>query len=575
MKICGIKLTHDGSVALIDNNRLVFSIEMEKIGNNPRYSEMRDMDMIFRLLREHNYDPAEIDEFVIDGWQGKDYNVISEQGEQVEAIEGGKRKSITVAPYREQTLKQDLIREYNFETTVANRKFSYSSYTHIGGHVMGAYCSSPFAQRNENSFVLVWDGGVYPRLYFFDTEKKQVRNFGHLFLLFGGFYGLFAKHFGPFKPKGDGRKELNNESSIAGKVMAYIALGKPNAELISIYENIYRKHLKIYWEFVFEFVAELKKQIAGRNFSDEDILASMHVFLENLLMKSLEEKIGELGMNCRNLCYAGGCALNIKWNSRIRDSGLFDEIWIPPFTNDSGSAIGTACCKMLKETGNFALHWDTYSGPAIITNENSKGWDKRPCTIAELASLLHESNEPVVYLQGKAELGPRALGNRSIIASPIHPGMKDKLNEAKVRETYRPIAPICIEERAPLLFEPGIPDPFMLFEHRVRPEWLEKIPAVCHIDGTARLQTINSRQHPKLYELLLEFEKLSGCPVLTNTSANHNGRGFFPDVKSVLDWGRLNYVWCDGQLYVKKNKFIFGNPNSKTGLLKRIFSFNR
>lgn len=152
-------------------------------------------------------------------------------------------------------------------------------------------------------------------------------------------------------------------------------------------------------------------------------------------------------------------------------------------------------------------------------------------------------------LSGRAELGPRALGNRSILAPATDPDMKDRLNQMKGRESYRPIAPICLESSAPEIFDPGTPDPYMLFEHKVRGDWARRIPAIIHLDGTARLQTI---EHGgcQAARILSEYELLSGIPVLCNTSANFNGCGFFPDVASAAKWGKTKYIWANGTMFL-------------------------
>jgi carbamoyltransferase len=150
---------------------------------------------------------------------------------------------------------------------------------------------------------------------------------------------------------------------------------------------------------------------------------------------------------------------------------------------------------------------------------------------------------------GRAELGPRALGARSIIAPATNPGMKDLLNDIKHRENYRPVAPICLEEHAPEIFDPGTPDPYMLFEHRVRPDWVQRVPAILHLDGTARLQTVSPADDPVLATILGEYYKRSGIPVLCNTSANYHGKGFFPDAVSAMNWGGVDHVWVNGVLH--------------------------
>ncbi|MFM7856887.1 MAG: carbamoyltransferase C-terminal domain-containing protein, partial [Flammeovirgaceae bacterium] len=218
----------------------------------------------------------------------------------------------------------------------------------------------------------------------------------------------------------------------------------------------------------------------------------------------------------------------------------------------SGSAIGMACASMLSTKEGTAIDWDVYSGPGITKNAPAKGWSASECDVSELASFLYKSNEPVVVLHGRAELGPRALGNRSILAAPGSPAMKDKLNEMKQREHYRPVSPICLERYAPEYFGNFSSDPYMLFDHQVRKEKLNEIAAVCHIDGSARLQTIDAKRNIFLADLLTKFHSLSGVPVLCNTSANFNGKGFFPDVQSATSWVGADYVWCEGTLYSKQ-----------------------
>ncbi|MFD1905735.1 carbamoyltransferase C-terminal domain-containing protein [Paenibacillus rhizoplanae] len=280
-------------------------------------------------------------------------------------------------------------------------------------------------------------------------------------------------------------------------------------------------------EFNWVFSREIKRFVDEHHISHADALASFHLYMERLLVDSINAAVRKHGNRSRNFCFIGGCSLNIKWNSAIRSSGIFDEVFISPFTNDTGSAIGAACCEMYRQTGNLHLKWSVYSGPSAVHNDPPEGWSQKAFSIQELARLLHETNEPVVVLNGRAELGPRALGNRSILATAIQPDMKDRLNVIKQRELYRPVSPICIEERAPLIFEPGTRDPYMLFDHILREPWSELIPAIRHLDGSARLQTVSKDDNPVIYDLLCEYEKLSRIPVLCNTSANLLGSGFF------------------------------------------------
>lgn len=567
MLLCGLKLTHDGAVALIEDGKLLFSVEMEKLANNERFTSIDDATQIESILKTAGVSAKSVDTFVVDGWGGVNADALAIQprltiGAQHNTLafaNRGERCALPVASYQEATGGQVNV-EASFDgLAIGDDRFPYVSLLHVAGHVFSAYCTSPFAQRGESAYVLVWDGGMLPRLYYFDVAKKQVENLGPIFMLVGNVYTIFSQHFGPFKVSDHFAKD---SLSVAGKVMAYIAYGKVREEWFPVLDRIYREHNDGSMGFANTLAREFKAQVPAEQRSDEDVLLTFHVFLERLLCAKLIKKVARHAGKQRNLCLVGGCALNIKWNSAVRESGEFTGVYVPPFPNDSGSALGAACCAMFNRTSNAALDWSVYAGPELLPSEVVPGWTRRPCAAAELAKLLHESQEPVVYLKGRAELGPRALGARSIIASAREPRTKDLLNRIKFREGYRPVSPICLEERAKEIFEPGIPDPYMLFDHRVKKAWLDRIPAVVHLDGTARLQTIRADATPHLAEVLLEYERLSQSPVLCNTSANHKGAGFFPDAASAMRWGRVNYVYADGALYAKDERIDWSSPEA-------------
>ncbi|GGX44535.1 carbamoyltransferase C-terminal domain-containing protein [Streptomyces chryseus] len=354
--------------------------------------------------------------------------------------------------------------------------------------------------------------------------------------------------------------------------ISYIALGTSRAEVKAVLRQEFENHFagsgptagefrsKIGgWGTQFErsvkylhpFYESVSRGVAQYGVSDEDVLASVHIFLQELLIEKLNEKIRTWkGAGPWNLTFSGGCGLNIKWNSALRADALFADVWVPPFPNDSGAALGTAAARLVEEQGLVPLEWHVRRGPQLRpTASVPAGWTAEDCTPAQLARVLHETNEPLVMLNGRAELGPRALGGRSIIGAPVSPSMKEALNKIKGREHYRPVAPLCLLDAAPEVFEPGTPDPHMLFEHRVRPEWLDRVPAITHLDGTARLQTVSTEDDPVLEEVLRAYYQLSGVPVLCNTSANYNGSGFFSDVASVIEWGGVDRVWSEGKLY--------------------------
>lgn len=562
MIICGIKLTHDGGIALIDNGELKFSIEIEKLANNSRYSAINDLSVIPEILEANGYALCQVDRFVVDGWFATGE---ADGPARLKLLNAGEEVEVEVALYNEKLKGDNVLERYTFggSLPIGSDRYPYSSYMHVAGHIASAYCTSPMAAARQSSYILTWDGGQCPRLYYFDHETKRITNIGQLFLFLGSIYSIFAQYFGPYKlteaeleassPDNDA-EGFAGGLSVAGKVMSYIALGKVRPELFPLFDQVRKDQTSVSNQYGHQFSAQVRKLLDADLYSDEDCLATMHGYLEKLLIEKLRDKISRSPFNCKNLCIAGGCALNIKWNSAIRSSGLFDRVYVPPFPNDSGSAIGAACNEYLSQTHGRFVAWNVYSGPAIKKTMADEDWSREECSIRQLALHLYETGEPVVFLNGAAELGPRALGNRSILSTPVDPRTKDLLNYVKKRESYRPVAPICLEAMAPQLFEPGSKDPFMLFDHKVRGEWTERIPAVCHLDGTARLQTVNEKDNKEIFDLLTEFYRLSGIPCLCNTSANLNGSGFFPDVASAAAWGQLNYIWCDNSLYTKKVK---------------------
>lgn len=550
MRVCGIKLTHDGAIALVEDGRLVFCLEQEKRDNNPRYQTIDNLDAVVVALAEHDLDPRDVDQFVIDGWAG-------ESESQFQVLSGTVPITLKGAPYIEHNAEGLLTSQGGFGLVLDGRDFPYRSYPHVTGHVASAYCTGPFAKAGEPAFCLVWDGGMFPRLYY--VEHQGARFLECLFPMSVYAYRAAGYHFGPYK------RANREDLGIAGKLMAYIALGSVDEDIVAVFRELYEERFaadtevacryradifnwKVLVEAVHDFFDASALRLKAK--APENVLASFHAFLEGLLIRGMEIALqrhsGLKGR--RNLCIAGGCGLNIKWNSALRATGLFDAVWVPPFPNDSGSAIGAACSSIAADKGFVPLQWSVYSGPALQRSDVPPEWEAAPCSMRELATIL-ESNKPVIFLAGRAELGPRALGGRSILAAATSPGTKDHLNDIKLREHFRPVAPICLEDRAPDIFSPGTPDPYMVFDHQTRPEWRGKIPAVVHLDGSARLQTIPRNSQHRIAELLVEYEKLTGIPLLCNTSANLHGRGFFPNAAAACQWGRVEHIWCDNILW--------------------------
>jgi carbamoyltransferase len=218
-------------------------------------------------------------------------------------------------------------------------------------------------------------------------------------------------------------------------------------------------------------------------------------------------------------------------NARVRDEGIFDHVWVQPASGDAGTALGAALAvdAKVRRAASHESMQHAYLGPAYddAEIETFLRWSRLPYRrerdIADRTAQLLSENRIVGWFQGAMEFGPRALGARSILASPIDPAMQARLNDLKDREDFRPVAPVVVEEEANRWFENAGEAPFMLFTFGVRAERAGRIPAVRHVDGTARVQTIRRDQNERYYDLLRAFERRTGVPVLVNTSFNTRG----------------------------------------------------
>ena len=250
----------------------------------------------------------------------------------------------------------------------------------------------------------------------------------------------------------------------------------------------------------------------------------------------------------KNLCIAGGVALNCVANGRIVREAGFENVWIQPASGDDGIAIGCALYGhlALKNAPRTYVMTHSYLGRAYsdaeVTDALNAGMGRLETTArvsddicAETAGLLAEGRV-IGWFQGRSEFGPRALGNRSILADPRDANMKDILNaRVKHRQAFRPFAPIVLHERMHEIFEGEEDSPFMLVAKRVRDDWQGRIPGIVHVDGTARVQTVRAETNERLYRLLKEFEKLTGVPVLINTSFNVKGEPIVETPRDAID----------------------------------------
>jgi carbamoyltransferase len=269
-----------------------------------------------------------------------------------------------------------------------------------------------------------------------------------------------------------------------------------------------------------------------------DLAASLQQRVEEVLVdlaRWLHTQTGD-----RRLTMAGGVALNCVANSRIARESPFEEVWVQPAAGDAGTALGAALHvaeqqdRVLPMPGaDLGRSWaddeiETWLRTARVPYE-------RPADLADTVAEALAGDQIVAWFQGRSEYGPRALGHRSLLAHPGNPDNHERLNAVKGREAFRPVAPMVLAERSAEVFVGPEPSPYMLFVHDVRPEWRDRIPAVVHVDGTARTQTVDRAAEPLVARLLERFSERTGLPVLVNTSLNTAGRPMVDDPRDALE----------------------------------------
>jgi carbamoyltransferase len=374
------------------------------------------------------------------------------------------------------------------------------SFKHHYSHACAGYYTSPF---DKAAIVVIDAMGEFSTSTVWSGNKENIKLIKEIKypLSFGLFYTAFTQLVG-LKPNEHeyilmGMAGYGNPDRYYKKVLQYFP---------SIKKQKYNYHTGILdWN---EPITEQDKF---------DIAAAVQKVYELRLWDFMCKVRGELLPDYDNLVFMGGCALNASANTMLWD--IFKNIWIMPNPGDAGSSLGAALAAYGKH-----VNWD---GPYL-------GYDlggEYP-----VDEILNEiiNNKIVAVACGRAEFGPRALGNRSILADPRDPDIKDKVNLIKQRELFRPFAPVVMAEHASEWFDMNYESPYMQFTPKcLKPDI---IPSVVHIDGTSRVQTVNRKQHPGLYNVLKKFYNITGVPILLNTSLNIKGQPLLNDEIDVNLW---------------------------------------
>jgi carbamoyltransferase len=407
---------------------------------------------------------------------------------------------------------------------------------HHYAHALTAYCCSGFKEaavitmdgHGEENCTVLWEAK--------DGKLRKLKEFNMPDSI-GWYYDAFTKFLGFRTYDGE------------GKVMGLAPYGKPNKK----YKKYVQDMLKITPEgyeidptYLFygkrteadEYSDKFKDAFGAKRPSDKDTITQEHKDvayecqerLEEVGMHLAEMALKETGMS--NLCLAGGVALNCKMNGFIWLNDKVKNIFIQPMSGDDGSALGAAMAVHLETGGRMdGLKMEhVYYGPEFSNDEIKKALDKqglkytKSADIAKDAAKLIASGKILAWFQGRMEVGPRSLGSRSILVDPRSTELRDKINNhVKFREVWRPFCPSMLYEAAERYLEKPCYHPFMILTFNIKKERQKEIAGVVHVDGTARPQTVRKDINPKYWQVIKEFENLTGVPVLLNTSYNIKG----------------------------------------------------
>ena len=436
-------------------------------------------------------------------------------------------------------------------------------------HLLHAYSVYAFSKARKGDLIVSYDGGgdMDDYFWFYRCDGKSIRVVSEIRQNLGVPYRYLGLVAPEIKSSPTFAPETNQH--LAGKVMGLAPRGK----IVDRFLEPLRKYYRFFdrRRTGQEIEAALRKlikacglkplgsragkdslpKVALRRKDAENLLRSSQEIFEQEFWRHAKTELNS--RSCRRILLTGGCALNVKLNSLIFDR-TGKEVVVLPVPGDCGISLGAS----VQDTGlaRFKPFDDAFIGPAASGSmlKHLRTRSGAAVTVSEIAELLHKG-KLIGTVIGKIEAGPRALGNRSLLANPCQKGMKDLLNKVKDREPFRPVAPLVTEEKQANYFEDCPQTKYMSFSPKIRKQHAKKLGEVVHYDGTCRIQIVTKKE-AFLHELLVEVGKLTGYEVLINTSFNTKGRPIINDIDeafALLDGSEIDYLYVDGFLF-KKSK---------------------
>tara|TARA_B110000008_G_scaffold264401_1_gene288649 strand:- start:137 stop:1882 length:1746 start_codon:yes stop_codon:yes gene_type:complete len=549
MKIIGINAFHaDSSACLIIDGKLISAVEEERFNRIKHWAGF-PLESIKYCLRESNLNLSDIDHISINIDPKANYF----------------KKILFLIKYRP-SLKLIFNRfkkkkKYNSIREILNKEFNGSNFNgqinnieHHYAHLSSAFHVSPF----EESCILSVDGfGDFASTAwgYGKNNKIKIDNKIHFPHSLGIFYQALTQFLG-FKNYGDEYKIMGlapyGKPTYVNQLRK-ILVTKPNGnfELNLDYFKFHKENFNYRWENgkveIEDLYTDKIKTLLGPERIQGEDLTNFHKDLAHSTQKIYEEAFLNILNNLYdkyqndNLCIAGGCGMNSVANGKIKDNTKFKNIYVQAAAGDAGGAIGAAFATHYKISNKKRVfkmkhaYWGTSFNDNQILDclkKNKKIIENQKCSF-KLISKNNELNKIVAndisegkvvgWFQGKMEWGPRALGNRSILGDPRRSDMKDILNlKIKRRESFRPFAPSILREHVSDWFENDDDVPFMMKVYQIKEDKRKNIPAVTHVDGSGRLQTVYQETNKKYYDLINEFYKLTNVPLVLNTSFNEN-----------------------------------------------------
>ncbi|MDM0081707.1 carbamoyltransferase C-terminal domain-containing protein [Variovorax sp. J31P179] len=522
MKILSYNPGHDGAFAYVEDGRLIFSVEAEK-GSKYRHSPLSVPD-VFDVLSELQSVP---DVLCKGGWWPGD----------------SPRNQDVMAGYRGSHHDQVVVTQQR----LLGKSVHYFSSSHERSHLLCAFAMSEMP-KGTPCYALLWEG-VIGAFYEIDAELN-VTKIGDVMPEPGHRYAML---YALADPTFDKSTAEFSRLSDAGKLMALASFSRRSQasdeeEKITAFLLQDCQHLK---PQQCEALKEFRHYNVGLD--DPQFRDFAGIFSDRLFDRFHRFATAKLRRDMP-LLIAGGCGLNCDWNTKWTQTGLFSDVFVPPVANDSGSAIGTAVDAQFHFTGDPKLAWNVYSGLDFVADEavDPAHFDEWEPSVQSVAAML-AGGLILGWANGRYEIGPRALGNRSILAAPFEASTRQRLNVIKQREQFRPIAPVCLEEDAAKWFGCDHPSPFMLYTHRA---CTDTLAAVTHVNRTARIQTVSAFSNRALFELLSAFKALTGYGVLCNTSLNFKTKGFInttSDLSAYTLAHQLDGFVVEGRIYMSRS----------------------